>query len=268
MGLRAGDSPELLTATGIRLAYHGTPVLRDVDLSVRTGELLGLIGPNGAGKSSLIKVLAGIVKPARGTVAYQGRPLGAFRDRERGQRMAVMSQNPHAGFAYPVYDVVAMGRYPHKRPLEPLDADDRRVVEEAMATAGVASLGSRPITKLSGGERQRVFLARALAQQPELLFLDEPTANLDVRYQLEIFTLIRRLNEEQRLTVVLAIHDLGMALRFCDRLAVMSAGRLVAVGPAGEVLTEDLMREVFGVHACVERDPKTGLPRIDYVGVI
>jgi ABC-type cobalamin/Fe3+-siderophores transport systems, ATPase components len=268
MGLTAAASRAVLVASGVSLAYHGAAVLRDVDLTVHAGELLGLIGPNGAGKSSLIKVLSGIARPAKGTVSFQGRPLEELRDRERGQQIAVMSQNPHAGFAYPVYDVVAMGRYPHKRSWEPLDTRDRRVIKEALETAGVAHLSQRPITKLSGGEKQRVFLARALAQEPQLLLLDEPTANLDVRYQLEIFALIRRLNQERQLTVVLAIHDLAMAMRFCDRLAMMSAGRLVAAGAPEDVLTAELVREVFGVEAHIERDPKTGLVRIDYVGVV
>ena len=248
-GVRA--SRELLEINGISLTYHGAPILRKVDLSVAKGEMLGLIGPNGAGKSSLIKVMAGIARPTSGSVYFDGRALESFRDRERGQRIAVMSQNPQLDFAYPVYDVVVMGRYPHKRRLEPLGDDDLRVVEQAMETAGVAHLRDRPVTTLSGGEKQRVFLARALAQQPDLLFLDEPTANLDVRYQLEILTLIRRLNRERDLTVVLAIHDLTLALRFCNRLAVMSGGELVAAGAADAVLTEDLIGRVFGVRARV-----------------
>ena len=193
-----GVTDWILEVRGAGLAYHGTPVLKGIDLDVRRGEMLGLIGPNGAGKSSLIRVASGIAKPTTGTIRFEGRRLESYRDRERGQRIAVMRQHPHLGFAYPVYDVVAMGRYPHKRRLAPLDDDDRLAVEQAMETAGVGSLGHRLINTLSGGERQRVFLARALAQQPTLLFLDEPTANLDIRYQLEILTLIRRLNREKR----------------------------------------------------------------------
>ena len=269
MGLTGERGPsEFLEADEVSLAYHGVPVLRGIQLSVRKGEMLGLIGPNGAGKSSLIKVMAGIAKPTGGAVRFEGRPLDALRDRERGQRIAVMSQNPQLGFAYPVYDVVAMGRYPHKRRLEPLDDDDRRVIRQAMETAGVDSLRERSITTLSGGEKQRVFLARALAQQPDLLFLDEPTANLDVRYQLEILALIRRLNRERGLTVVLAIHDLTLALRFCDQLAVLSGGELVAAGRAETVLTEELVTEVFGVRARIGRDPETGEPRVDYMAVV
>lgn len=263
-----GVTDWILEVRGAGLAYHGTPVLKGIDLDVRRGEMLGLIGPNGAGKSSLIRVASGIAKPTTGTIRFEGRRLESYRDRERGQRIAVMRQHPHLGFAYPVYDVVAMGRYPHKRRLAPLDDDDRLAVEQAMETAGVGSLGHRLINTLSGGERQRVFLARALAQQPTLLFLDEPTANLDIRYQLEILTLIRRLNRESGLTVVTAIHDLTLALRFCDRLAVLSQGELVAAGPAESVLTEELISAVFGVRARVGQDPDTGKPRIDYVAVV
>lgn len=269
MGLRGGrGSAGLLEARQVSLAYHGAEILRGIDLAIHRGEMLGLIGPNGAGKSSLIKVMSGIAKPTAGAIHLDGRPLESYRDRERGQRIAVMRQNPQLGFAYPVYDVVAMGRHPHKRRLAPLDDDDRRAIEHAMETAGVDSLKERLITTLSGGERQRVFLARALAQQPDLLLLDEPTANLDVRYQLEILTLIRRLNQETGLTVALAIHDLTLALRFCDRLAVISRGELVAAGAAESVLTEELIAAVFGVQARVDRDPETGARRVDYVSVV
>lgn len=263
----AGKAP-ILEASGVSLARHGVKILSGIDLTVRRGEMWGLIGPNGAGKSTLIRVLAGIARPTAGTVGLEGRALESYRDRERGQKIAVMQQNPHLGFAFPVVDVVAMGRYPHKPRLAPLDDADRLAIQRAMETAGVDALKDRSITTLSGGEKQRVFLARALAQEPELLFLDEPTANLDVRYQLEILTLIRRLNRETGLTVVIAIHDLELALRFCDRLAVLSRGELVAAGPAESVLTEELVSRVFGVRAKVWRDPETGEPRIDYVAVV
>lgn len=264
----ADERVAILQARGVALTRHGRAIVKGIDLDVRRGEMLGLIGPNGAGKSTLMRVLAGIARPTGGTVRFEGRPLDSYSDRERGRKIAVMQQTPHLGFAFPVADVVAMGRYPHKPRLAPLDEQDRRAIRRAMETAGVDTLAHRMITTLSGGEKQRAFLARALAQEPELLFLDEPTANLDVRYQLEILTLIRRLNRETGLTVVIAIHDLGLALRFCDRLAVLSRGELAATGPAADVLSEELIAGVFGVRAKVWCDPETGEPRVDYLSVV
>ncbi|MBO2521335.1 MAG: hypothetical protein CW345_05985 [Firmicutes bacterium] len=258
----------LLRLEAVTLSYRGESVLRDIDFSIPAGAMLGLIGPNGAGKSSLIKVAAGLVRPTKGQVTYQGRPLHSLDERERGREIAVMSQNPEMGFGFRVYDVVAMGRYPHRRRFQPLGAADHGVIREVMEITGVWELRERLLPTLSGGERQRVFLARALAQSPKLLFLDEPTANLDIRYQLEILQIIRRLNRERGITVVLAIHDLTLALRACDDVAVLTRGRLAAAGPAACVLTEELVRDVFGVDARVGRDPETGTPRVDYVSVI
>jgi len=259
---------ELLRLKGIELVRHETRILRGINLVVRRGTMLGLIGPNGAGKSSLIKVAAGIIRPSRGEVIYDGRPLLALDERERGRNIGLMSQNPGVGFGFQVADVVAMGRYPHRRRFEPLGKDDHEVIRRAMEVAGVWHLKERSLTTLSGGERQRVFLARALAQSPRLLILDEPTANLDIRYQLEILHLVRRLNEADGLTVVVAIHDLTLALRFCDEVAALSQGELVAAGRTQDVLTEELIRRVFGVRACVGDDPATGRARVDYIEVV
>lgn len=259
---------ELLRLEDVHLTYHEIPVLQGINLVVRRGAMLGLVGPNGAGKTSLIKVAAGLIRPSRGEVTYEGRPLYSMDERERGRLIALMSQNPGVGFGFRVEDVVAMGRYPHRRRFEPLGKSDYDVIRRAMEVARVWHLKDRRITTLSGGERQRVFLARALAQSPRLLILDEPTANLDIRYQLEILHLIRRLNQEEGLTVVAALHDLTLALRFCDEVAALSQGKIVAAGRARDVLTEDLVREVFGVRARVGDDPETGQARVDYLEVV
>lgn len=261
-------SQAILEVRNLVKEFGGIRAVDDCSFDVRAGSITGLIGPNGAGKSSLIKVAAGLVRPTKGQVTYQGRPLHSLDERERGREIAVMSQNPEMGFGFRVYDVVAMGRYPHRRRFQPLGAADHGVIREVMEITGVWELRERLLPTLSGGERQRVFLARALAQSPKLLFLDEPTANLDIRYQLEILQIIRRLNRERGITVVLAIHDLTLALRACDDVAVLTRGRLAAAGPAACVLTEELVRDVFGVDARVGRDPETGTPRVDYVSVI
>lgn len=255
----------MLTAEHVSYRINGVDILRDVSVRIPRGRFLGIVGPNGAGKTTLMRVLAGIVRPAAGRVLLDGRPLSALTDRERARSIAYMSQNPAIGFGFTVEDVVAMGRYAHRRPLAPMGEADRRAVERAMALTDVAHLRERPVTDLSGGERQRVFLARTLAQQPRLLFLDEPTSDLDVRFQLQILTLIRTLQREQRLTVAMAIHDLTWAARYCDAVLTLKSGRVVAFGDTGAVLTETLIDRVFGVRSHVVR--ANGAPvRIDFVG--
>ena len=244
----------VLQAERVGYRVHGRPLLSDVTLAVERGELLGVLGPNGAGKTTLLRVLAGIARPTTGRVLLEGQPLERLSDRERARRMALVSQNPGLGFGFTVWDVVSMGRYPYRRFLEGWRPEDREAVEGAMAATGVGHLRHRLITELSGGERQRVFLARALAQKPRVLFLDEPIANLDVRYQLEVLTLVRDLRARQGCTVILAIHDLNWAVRFCDRLLVLHQGRIAALGPAASVLDETLIRDVFGVRSRIERD--------------
>lgn len=240
-------------------------ILKDVSLHVREGSLIGLIGPNGAGKSTLLRVMAGLLPPSRGRVLLEGRPLHTLAAKERARSIAVVSQNPQMGFGFTVRDVVEMGRYPYRDRLSPLGAADADVVAQAMEVAGVSHLRERRITTLSGGERQRTFLARAIAQQPRILLLDEPTANLDIRYQLEILSLIQVLNRRERLTVVMAVHDLTLALHYCDALVALSEGRIAASGAPAEVMTPELIYEVFGVAARVASDPATGNPvRVDY----
>lgn len=255
----------------------GADILRDIDVHIRPGSFVGVIGPNGAGKTTLMRVLAGILHPTSGEVLFEGRSVHRMSETERARSIAFMSQNPGIGFGFTVADVVAMGRYAHRRPWwrgggrssasDDTDSDgptDEAVVEQAMAATEVGHLRERPVTNLSGGERQRVFLARTLAQQPRLLFLDEPTSDLDIRFQLEILELVRALHEERQLTVVMAIHDLTWALRYCDDILALQGGRVAADGPAEDVLTEHLIGDVFGVRAHIEQSTN-GAPRVDFV---
>lgn len=247
----------------IGYTIDGRPILHDVNVHVRPGSFVGIVGPNGAGKTTLIRLLAGVARPTAGHIEFEGRPLASFSDGERARRIAYMSQNPGIGFGFTVWDVVAMGRYAHRRSMVRLADTDRAAVEEALVATDVDPLRDRPVTNLSGGERQRVFLARTLAQRPRLLFLDEPTSDLDVRYQLEILHLVQRLRDEQQLTVVMAIHDLTWALRFCDAIVALHAGRVFAAGPTETVVTEEMMARVFGVTSRIVREPGRP-PRIDF----
>lgn len=226
--------------------------LQGIDLEVRQGELVALLGPNGSGKSTLLRALAGLVRPERGRVLCGGNDVASLSRRAIARRVALLPQRVRCDFAFTVEQVVEMGREPHLRRLQPYGPADRAAVEAAMTRTGVGPLRQRLITALSGGEQQRAFLAQCLAQQPQALLLDEPTASLDIRYQYDVLTCLQGLAREGH-AVVCALHDLDLALRFADRAAVLDRGRLIACGLPAEALTPEVLRQVFGVIAAVER---------------
>ena len=209
---------------------------------------------------------AALIRPCSGRVLLDGVDVAALPDRARARRIAFLSQHPQIGFGFRVREIVTMGRYPHRRRLSPLSPDDRAAVDRAMAYTGTGELADRIATELSGGELRRVFLARALAQETDILFLDEPTAHLDVRYQIELLQLIRDIQQECGITVVIAIHDLTWALRYCHSVVALSDGRLAASGDTDSVLTEERVQEVFGVRNRIVRSD-SGPARVDVIGV-
>ncbi|MGW4425067.1 ABC transporter ATP-binding protein [Streptosporangium sp. NPDC004631] len=239
------DRAATLTVAGLRVSLGGLPILRGVDLDVEGGELLGVVGPNGAGKSTLLRCLYRALRPKAGVVLVDGADLLAMDDRASARRTAALPQESQQAGGLGVRHVVLLGRSAHLRAWRFPSAADHEIVDRALRQVGAEHLADRDIGTLSGGERQRVLLARALAQQPRALVLDEPLNHLDIRHQLEALTLIRGLG----LTAVLAIHDLSLALRYCDRLCVLDAGTVVAAGPAREVLRPDLVARVFGVRS-------------------
>ncbi|MGW0390573.1 ABC transporter ATP-binding protein [Streptomyces sp. NPDC003042] len=254
-------SPVELTVEGVRYEVDGHTLLHGVDLTARSGETVGVVGPNGSGKTTLLRCLYGTLRPAAGRVLLDGTDAGTLGVKARARRVAVVPQDAAGTFGLTVREVVAMGRSPHKRFWEQDSADDARRVREALQTVGAAAFAARRFDELSGGERQRALVARALVQEPGLLALDEPTNHLDIRYQLEILGLVRGLAA----TSLLVLHDLNLAASFCDRLYVLSGGRVVAAGPPGEVLTEELLAEVYGVRAHIGVHPTTGVPNIVYL---
>ncbi|NGN95321.1 ABC transporter ATP-binding protein [Nocardioides sp. KC13] len=231
-------------------APRGRLVVDDVSLQVEDGATVGLLGPNGSGKSSLIRILAGLRPPSSGDVLLDGSPLAGMSRRRLARRLAVVEQEPATSQDLRVRDVVALGRVPHRPAWAPDSAQDRAVVEEAAAHAGIADRLDQRFSTLSGGERQRTQIARALAQEPEILLLDEPTNHLDVRHQLALLALVRRMP----MTCLVALHDLNLAAAYCDQVFVLSHGRVVAGGAPAEVLTESLIAEVYGVRARVHHD--------------
>jgi iron complex transport system ATP-binding protein len=243
----------LLAAAGLTFGYPGRAVFSDVSFSLCEGELVALCGPNGAGKSTLLRLLIGLHAPLAGGVELAGAPLGALRRRDIARRVVLLPQESPPELPLTVREIVALGRLPHLGRFEPERAGDVGAVEAALAATDTAALAERPMTELSGGERHRVHLARALAQEAPVLLLDEPIAGLDLVHQLQALELLRATVGAGRAAVV-ALHDLSLAARFCDRVLLLAGGRLVADASPAEVLTEDTLARVFGVRAQVRAD--------------
>ena len=246
--------------------------LRELTFEIARGEIVGLIGPNGSGKSSLLKLLARLLMPLGGTVHMGGRPLERLPQAEIARTVALVPQQQPQLFPFTVAEMVLMGRFPHHRTRGSLvgfaweTGEDLRVAEEAMAVMDVTRLAGRSIEDVSGGERQRAFIARALAQTPEILLLDEPTAHLDLHHQRDICEALRRLNAERGLTVVLVSHDLNLASQYCDRLMLLHEGALVRFGPPAQVLQAELIESVYRCRVLVDRHPVSGVPRVTLPG--
>jgi iron complex transport system ATP-binding protein len=243
-------------------SYFNGLVLEDINLSVKAGEMVGLLGPNGSGKTTLIKLASGLLKPARGEIRLDGNRIASLSRRFIASNVAVVPQQFHIPFAFTASEVVMLGRTPFFRALADESEDDRQVVDKSLELAGIDELAERRFDELSGGERQKVILAMALAQQPKLLLLDEPTVHLDIAHQMEMVELVRGLNRERGITVVAAMHDLNLAALYFDRLILLKEGRVWADGTPEQVLTEACISEVFAASVRVEVHPLTGAPHI------
>jgi len=246
---------------GISCRYDAVPALHDVTLDVASGEIVGIVGPNGSGKTTLLRAIHGLLAPVQGSVLLEGRDLRTFRAREIAATVGSVPQHSRDGFGFTVSEVVMMGRYPHQRPLAGESPEDTAIVRSALERTRTWHLRRRPVDALSGGERQRVLLARALAQDPRVLLLDEPTAHLDIRFQLEMMDLIAGLGAG-RLTVIAALHDLNLAAMYCGRLVLLAEGRIAAMGTPGEVLDPPRLRAVYGADVAVHPHPVTGRPSV------
>jgi iron complex transport system ATP-binding protein len=247
----------LLEVRGVRVEIGGRALVDGVDVAVDRGEVVGLVGPNGAGKTTLLRAVSGVLTPASGAVLLGGRPIAELGRREFARQVAVVQQLPEAPSAMTVGELVLLGRHPHLGWFEQESSRDRQIALLAMGRAGCSELAEREIATLSGGERRRAFIARALAQEPALLLLDEPTANLDAGAQAEIGSLLRALAADG-VAVLVVLHDLTLAASVCDRVVLMSAGRVVASGAAREVITAEHVARVYGAGVGVIRDPASG----------
>ncbi|WP_244502327.1 ABC transporter ATP-binding protein [Streptomyces oceani] len=236
--------------------------MRELDLAVPDGAVTAVVGPNACGKSTTLRALGRLLRPRGGAVLLDGRELARIPTREIARSVGLLPQAPVAPEAITVADLVARGRQPHQRWWQQWSETDEEAVLDAMGRTDVTALAERPVDELSGGQRQRVWLAMALAQDTDLLLLDEPTTYLDIAHQVEVLDLIRQLNHDRGRTVVMVLHDLNQAARYADHLVAMRDGRIVARGDPGEVVTAELVREVFGLACVVVPDPVTGSPLI------
>jgi len=255
-----------LEARGVRVAYGDAVVLDGLDLAVPCGEVTAIVGANGCGKSTLLRALARLLAPRAGHVTLDGRAIGTLPSREVARRLGVLPQSPVVPEGLTVEDLVARGRYPHQGLFRQWSRQDERAVEAALAATATAGFRDRPVDELSGGQRQRAWIAMTLAQETELMLLDEPTTYLDLAHQIDVLDLLVDLNRAHGRTIVLVLHDLNQAARYSDHLVAMKAGAVVASGPPVEVITEDLVADVFGLTTRVVVDEVSGTPLVLPIG--
>jgi iron complex transport system ATP-binding protein len=244
----------------ITFSYDAARVIDGVTFSIDDGEFVGVIGPNGSGKTTLLKLLSKVLRPHSGTIKIKGKDISRISSRELARTIAVVPQESNVLFPFTVREIVLMGRYPHLSALSFEHRQDIDIADETMRTTDVAQFADRLITEVSGGEKQRVIIARALAQQPAAMLLDEPTAFLDIRHQIDVHELLKSLNEKRRMTILCISHDLNLAARYCKRLILLDHGRVAADGSPTDVLTPDNILRVFGVNATVQHHPQSGAP--------
>lgn len=262
------DERATLEAQQVTFSFNGTPVLDRVDLCLEPGRMVGVIGPNGAGKSTLVRLLSRLLVPASGSVRLNGHGLARWRPTELARVLAVVPQEPELPPAFTAWEMVLMGRTPYLGWMGRESGHDRAIVRQAMEETGVYHLAHRLVNQLSGGERQHVIVARALAQQPRVLLLDEPTAHLDINHQVETLSLIARLVRERELAALAIFHDLNLAAQYCDELMLLNSGRIEAHGTPAQVLTPALLKRVYETEVVVIPHPQNGLPTVLPVGAL
>lgn len=252
----------MIGVNGLEFSYGNTFHLRDITFEVPEGDFLGVIGPNGSGKSTLLRLLSKVAEPTAGMIQVAGKRLNLIGLRNLAQTMAVVGSEAQFAFPFPVQDVVMMGRIPFLGRFGSPSLKDRRKVDEALEKTEATQFRDRFVHELSSGERQRVMLARALAQEPKILLLDEPTAHLDLHYEIEIFKTLKTLNEKDHLTVIAVSHNLNLIAEFCKRIMVLQGGLCRKLGTPSEVLTAELLQDVFRIQCRIDTNPFSNSPTI------
>ena len=245
---------------GVKLSIGNNNILKGIDINVENKEFVGIIGPNGSGKSTLLKCIYRNLKPSSGVIMLGDEDLSTIPIKESAKKLAVLSQHNYYDFDFKVYDIVLMGRSPHKKIMERDSKEDFEIVDAALEKVDMTDFKERSFNTLSGGEQQRIILARALAQQTDCLVLDEPTNHLDIKHQLQLMSIVKGLNIE----VIAAIHDLNIALMYCDKIYVLKDGEIIAYGTPSEVMTKELIKEVYEVDAIINKDENGKLVSISY----
>jgi len=253
---------DILNIDSLTCGYDTREVLREISFSVKKGDFLGIVGPNGAGKTTLFRAITRILKPWGGKIFYCGKDINLISRGELAKEVAVLPQSLEIIFSFSVEQFVSMGRFARTGRLQTLKRNDLDVIENVLALTEVSTLRERRISELSGGERQRAILAQSFAQEPRLLLLDEPTAHLDIGHQVQILDLIKKLNREEKLTVIMVMHDVNLAGEYCDRLILLNDGMIFKDGTPQEVLTYQAIEEVYKTVVVVDKNPVTKKPRI------
>ena len=247
----------MLELHNINFSYGATPVLKDINLSATAGEFIAVIGPNGAGKSTLIKIIDRVLHAQEGRIMLNDNSLAEISRKELARIIAYLPQESNFTFSYTVHDVVLMGRFPYQKGVRAYDENDLQVVQDMMILMEIDRFAGRHFNELSGGEKQRVLIASALAQNPRIILLDEPTSALDLHHQITIYQILKKLKQEQDLTVFVVTHDINLAAQFCDRVVLMGEGKIIRDGKPEEVLQFQLLQDTFGVKVYIDINPFT-----------
>jgi len=248
-----------LLTESVNIGYGERLIVKDLSVSIPDKKITTIIGPNGCGKSTLLKAITRIISLQSGDVVLDGKSISKEQTKKLAKKMAILPQTPESAAGLTVGELVSYGRFPHQKGFGRLTKKDYEVIQWAHEVTGTADYKFRPVDSLSGGQRQRVWIAMALAQDTPVLFLDEPTTYLDIYYQLEILELVKRLNEAFAITIVMVLHDINQAIRYSDRIIVMKDGRIHMTGKPQEIITEQLMREVYGVEVSIRHEDDIGM---------
>lgn len=251
---------ERLYTTELNIGYGETSIVNDLNLTIPTGKITALIGSNGSGKSTILKTMARLMKPNSGGVLLDGQLIHSQSTKQVAKQLAILPQNPTAPDGLTVTELVGYGRFPHQKGFGSMTKEDKDIVAWAIEITSLSEFSNRPVDQLSGGQRQRAWIAMALAQQTDILFLDEPTTFLDMAHQLEVLQLLETLNQNEKRTIIMVVHDLNHATRYAHHVVAIKKGTVISEGTPFEVMTEEMLREVFAIEADIIADPRTGLP--------
>lgn len=243
----------MIKVQDLEFYYGNKKILDNISFEVESGEILGILGPNGSGKTTLLNVLNGVLKKKNGDIFIKNKKIEDYSRKELAKIMAILPQDMSPSFDFTVYEIVSMGRYPHLGLLDSFSEKDEKMIENAMEITDVLKFKNKSIREISGGERQRVFIARAIAQEPEIILLDEPTSNLDLKYQIEILDIIEKMRKEGK-TIIISMHDVNLAIKYCSRLALLSSGKIYAIGKPDEIIDEKSISEVYGIEGKIIRN--------------